>query len=501
MRREEDELYPDFSVLRRIRFPNHPESMKSVDSVTTPIKTRPDSALRTAVITGIIGIILILLILFSQVILAINPYQDAAKQVNYLLAAAPDLETRLDYSNLTLTRLKDKISPALAYAITTQLKPSAEEDLVKALAAEGIPAAEVRTFISLMEGVANETLSLQAELLKQNQAESLKPVLYNIRQDPKSADTTHLNQIYELSPIVLEDMNDLRRRLVSLSNNMRLITDSDQLEPIREAFNGKDPIQTAALGDARAYYYSFNAWKALPEACESLEIQFAGTVTILDDIFTAVNAARLKDRRMGYSLWEPTALWVDSQLLLISFAAVAFLVIAAVSYFGRGPHPAQADTAADAAAAQLESRLSRIIGSAVKPQQAQSPVPEKQPAPPPAQNGHTPAALQRRAVRRSVGANPRFLVLRASGERETKHLSTEKAFRIGTDPRNAVHLEAGDSGYIEIWVRFARAGFFIEVMYSESPVFLNRQPFTGARALHNGDLIQVLDTSLIFFEG
>lgn len=476
--------------------------MKSIDSVTTPIKTHPDSALRTAVITGIIGTILILLIIFSQVILAINPYQDAAKQVNYLLAAAPDLETRLDYSTLTLTRLKDKISPALAYAVTTQLKPSAEEDLVKALAAEGIPVADVRTFISLMEGVANETLSLQADLLKQNQAEGLKPVLYNIRQDPKSADTTHLNQIYELSPIVLEDMNDLRRRLVSLSNNVRLITDSGQLAPIREAFNGKDPIQTAALGDARAYYYSYNAWKDLPEACESLEIQFAGTVTILDDIFTAVNAARLKDRRMGYSLWEPTALWVDSKLLLISFAAAAFLTVAAVSYFGRGPRPARSDTAAvDAAAAQLESRLSRIIGSAVKPPQAQPAAPEKQPAPPPAPNGHTPAALQRRAVRRSVGANPRFLVLHAGGERETKHLSTEKAFRIGTDPRNAVHLEAGDSGYIEIWVRFARAGFFIEVMYSESPVFLNRQTFTGARALHNGDLVQVLDTSMIFFEG
>ncbi len=476
--------------------------MNSVDSVTTPIKTRPDTALRTAVITGILGILLILLIIFSQVILAVNPYQDAAKQVNYLLAAAPDLETRLDYSNLTMTRLKENISPALAYGITTQLKPSAGEDLIKALAAEGIPAADVRTFISLMESVANETLSLQAELLKENQAEGLKPVLYSIRQDPKAADTTHLNQIYELSPIVLEDMNGLRRRLLSLSNNMRLITDSDQLEPIRIALSGKDPIQTTNLGDARSYYYSYNAWKALPEACESLEIQFAGTVTILDDIFTAVNAARLKDRRMGYSLWEPTAIWVDSQLLLISFAAVALLTVATMSYFGRGPHPARPDTAAAAAAAaQLESRLSRIIGSAVKPPQVQPPAPEKQAAPPPAPPEETPAAVQRRAVRRSVGANPRFLVLRAGGERETKHLSTDKAFRIGTDPRNAVHIEAGESGYIEIWVRFARAGFFIEVMYSESPVFLNRQPITGARALHNGDLIQVLDISLIFFEG
>src|SRR5574340_1752755 len=291
-------------------------------------------------------------------------------------------------------------------------------------------------------------------------------------------------------------MNDLRRRLVSLSNNMRLITDSDQLAPIREAFSGKDPIQTTALGDARAYYYSYNAWKALPEACESLEIQFAGTVTILDDIFTAVNAARLKDRRMGYSLWEPTALWVDSHLILIVFTAIAFLVVAAITYFGREPHPVKPD----ATGVQLESRLNRILSSAISPTQPRKPSAEGQPVQSPSQ-GQPQASIQRRITRRGGGANPRFLVLRSSGERETKHLSTEKAFRIGTDPRNAVHIEGSDSGYIEIWVRFARAGFFIEVMYSESPVLLNRQPITGARALHNGDLIQVLDTSMIFFEG
>lgn len=472
--------------------------MNSIDSVTTPLKTRPDTALRTAVITGIIGILLILLIIFSQVILAINPYKDAARQVNYLLAAAPDLETRLDYSNLTLTRLKDKISPALAYGITTQIKPNAEEDLIKALAAEGIAPADVRNFTGLMESVANETLSLHTELLKENQAETLKPVLYKIRQEPAAIDTTRLNQIYEISPVVLEDMNDLRRRLTSLSNSMRLITESSQLEPIEEAFSGKDPLHVSGLGDARSYYYSYNAWKDLPEACESLEIQFAGTVTILDDIFTAVNAARLKDRRMGYSMWEPAALWINTYLLLISIMAVVFLVTAAVSYFGRERRPAQPDDSA----AQLETRLSRILGSAVRPTQPRAATPQGQSGEPSVLAGQPPsAAIQRRPSRRGGGTNPRFLVLRSSGERETKHLSSEKAFRIGTDPRNPVHIENNESGYIEIWVRFARAGFFIEVMYSEPPVLLNRQPFTGARALHNGDLIQVLDVSLIFFEG
>lgn len=472
--------------------------MNSVDSATTPIKPPPDTALHAAVITGIIGILLVLLIIFSQVILAVNPYKDAARQVNYLLAAAPDLETRLDYSNLTMTRLKDKISPALAYGITTQLKPGAEQDLIEAMEKEGIPAADVSTFIELMETTAGGTLSLHDTLLKKNQAETLKPVLYNIRQEPDAVDTARLNQIYEISPIVIEDLNDLRRRLLSLSNNIRLITDNPQFEPINAALGKKGQGHVSDLGDARAYYYTFTVWKELPETCESLEIQFAGTVTILDDILTAVNAARLKDRRMGYSIWEPTALWVDVNLALISLTALSFLAVAAIAYFGRAPRSVQPEPAGD----HLDARLGRILGAAAIPTRPRTPLQDLQTHPASLHEGHTetPPAV-RRSARRSIGANPRLLVLRSTGERETRHLSTEKAFRIGTDPRNAVHIENSDNGYIEIWVRFARAGFFIEVMYCESPVLLNRQPITGARALHNGDLIQVQDVGLIYFEG
>lgn len=472
--------------------------MNSIDSTPPPTKVRPDSSVRTAVICGIIGVLLVLLIVFSQVILAINPYKDAAEQVNYLLQAAPDLETRLDYTNLTLNRLKKQIDPELAYGITTKADPSAEGQLIAALASEGIRATDVRTFTSLLEGIANETLALQTALQKDNQTASLKPILYSIRQEPNEVDTIRLNQIYEVSPTVIENLNDLRRRLLSLSNNMRLITDSTQLSPITESLDEKGPSDFANLGSAQVYLNSYSAWKSLPDACESLEIQFAGTVTILDDIFTAVNAARLKDRRIGYSLWEPTARWVDSNLLLIAIAAAALLITAAVSYFGREKQLPQPDPSE----AQMESRLSRILASAITPTQPRSLTRQTEPVEAAAPSAPmTAVTLQRRTMRSGGGSNPRFVVLRSSGGREIKHLSTEKAFRIGTDPRNQMHIENNENGYIEIWVKFARAGFFIEVMYCESPVLLNRQPFTGARALRNGDLIQVLDVSLIFFEG
>ncbi|MHB1118562.1 MAG: FHA domain-containing protein [Bellilinea sp.] len=461
-------------------------------------RTRPDTAARTAVVFGIAGILLILLIAFSQVILSINPYKEAAEQVNYLLQSAPDLETRLDYSNLTLNRLKNQIDPELASSITTQLEPSAEEKLIAALALEGIRSTDVRTFTGLLDGVAQETLALHAALLKENQAASLKPVLYKIRQEPDSIDTTRLNEIYEVSPIVIENLNELRRRMQSLSNNMRLISDSAQLTSINEVLDGKDPEDFPNLGSAEAYLKSYTAWKSLPSACESLEIQFAGTVTILDNIFTAVNAARLKDRRMGYSMWEPTARWVDSHLILTIATAVVFLITAAIAFYQRKPSTDQSDPTGG----KIESRLGRIVASAMSPTRPRALERETESAAAAAPLEKTPqVVLHRRTTRGWGGSNTRFVVLRSSGGRETKHLSTEKAFRIGSDPRNPVHIENSDKGYIEIWVRFAHAGFFIEVMYSESPVMINRQPFTGARALHNGDLIQVLDVSLIFFEG
>jgi len=466
------------------------------DSTTTPRISRPDTAHRTAIVLGILGLLILVLIIFSQVVLAINPYRQAAEQVTTLLQSAPDLETRLDYASLTPSRLQGMINPMVAESITTDLDPSAEEFLIASLSSSGVRVTEVRTFASMLEDVAQEILALQDVLNETEQAVKLKSVLYRIRQQPDAITTTSLSQVYELTPLMIEDLNAMRRRLLSLSNTMRLITDNAQLEPLTEALGDLATAENTSLGAGQAYINSYNAWKTLPDACDSLEIQFAGTVSILDDIFTAVNAARLQDRRMGYVLWEPTAVWVDSNLTLMVVAAIGFLAAAVIAYSRRQipiAHP-ESDNK------KPEDFLSRIVASGLIPTRPVPPKKQNPVSPPP-----KPASemIPTRPVKRSrpgESVNPRIVVMRADGRRETKPLSIDKAFRIGSDPRNPVHIEDPESGYIEIWVRRARANFFIEVMFSETPVLINRQPFTGARLLHNGDLIQVCSVNLIFFE-
>ena len=454
--------------------------------------------MRAVLACAIPGLLIVVLIVASQLIWSFNPYREATEQVHYLLQTQPDLEARLDYIDLANKRLKDSLGSDLALTITNTLGPAAEEQLIELLAPQGIRSSDVRTFTGLLNNVAVETLALQSELQQKDQAAPLKPLLYQIRQQPEIIDSVRLNQIYTSSPLVIEDLNDLRRRILSISNNVRLLTESAQLGPIAEFLTGPSASDLPADSPIQVYRNSLAVWQDLPRTGESLEIQFASTVSVLDDIFTAVNAARLQDRRWGYSQVEPAALWINANVAIAAPLA-ALLLMAAVYLLWRN-RPAQLlepgtggqavpwQVSRLAASLHITKPLARVRNAAsdrtTVPLNLTSPTPAK----------------RRTASAAGESANPRFLVLWPNGERETLPLSTDKAFRIGSDPRNPVFIDNREAGYIEIWVRGARASFFIEVMFSEQPVLLNREPITGARTLNEGDLIQILDVSLLYFE-
>ncbi|MHB0987977.1 MAG: FHA domain-containing protein [Bellilinea sp.] len=471
--------------------------MNATESAETTLATHPAAAARAALVCGILGIILVAIIIGAQLVWAFNPYQDATDQVNFLLQTQPDLEVRLDYIELARTRLQAYLDMEAAYAVA-DVGPAAEEQLVEVLAAEGIRSTDVRTFTNLLKNAAVELIALQAELQQPEMAAPLKPLFYQIRQQAQVSDSEHLNQIQELSPKVLEDLNDLRRRMQSISTYLRQITESSHLERIAEVLipGGATPLPSDS--DAWVYLTAYAAWKGMPKASESLEIQFAGTVSILEDIFTAVNTARVQDRRWGFSTWEPAAVWVNTHLGVTIAVAAALLLAAAGLWLrsrmdwiraGQSPNQRIQRIMANLALALRQTRPTSNLPGAGSNQGGE-------PAPP---------ILAQPARRRTLNKegesiNPRLLVLWPNGERENHPLATDMAFRIGTDPRNPVFIDNRDAGYIEIWVRGARAGFFLEVMFCESPVMLNRFPVSGARALHDGDLIQVLDVSLIYSE-
>jgi hypothetical protein len=455
-------------------------------------------ALRAALVCGISGLLIVVLIVASQLIWSFNPYREATEQVHYLLQTQPDLESRLDYIDLANKRLQDSLGSDLALTISNALGTAAEEQLIEILAPQGIRSSDVRTFTGLLDNVAVEILALQAELQQEDLAAPLKPLLYQIRQQPEIIDSVRLNQIYTTSPLVIEDLNDLRRRILSISNNVRLLNESAQLGPIAKILTSASAAKQPADSPIEVYRNSLSVWQGVPRVGESLEIQFASTVAVLDDIFTAVNAARLQDRRWGYSQVEPIALWINAHIGLAAPLAALFLMAAVYLFWRNRPAPLQVPGKGEQAAPWQVSRLAATLHITRPLTRQRNAASDRTTVPLNLPSG-TPAK-RRTASAAGEGANPRFLVLWPNGERETIPLSTDKAFRIGSDPRNPVFIDNREAGYIEIWVRGARASFFIEVMFSEQPVLLNREPITGARTLNEGDLIQVLDVSLLYFE-
>jgi len=455
-------------------------------------------ALRGALVCGILGILIVVLMIAAQLVWSFNPYREATAQVNYLLQTQPDLETRLDYVNLASDRLQNSLDKDLALTITNTLGPAAEDQMIEYLASQGVRSSDVRTFTSLLNNVAVETLALEAELQQEDPAVPLKPLLYQIRQQPEIIDSVRLNQIYTSSPLVIEDLNDLRRRILSISNNMRLISESAQLSPIADTLTSETASVQPAGSPLAVYAASYSLWQAIPKAGESLEIQFASTVAVLDEIFTAVNAARLQDRRWGYSQLEPAAIWINAHWGIGAAAAILMLLLAAIIGWRYRPVTDNLHSEQTPAIYWQLARLASALRIPLSSTRQRSASADRLTTPLNLTGGA--AAKRRTASAAGTNANPRFLVLKPNGERETLPLTTDKAFRIGSDPRNPVFIDNREAGYIEIWVRGARASFFIEVMFSEQPVLLNREPITGARTLNEGDLIQVLDYSLLYFE-
>jgi hypothetical protein len=279
---------------------------------------------------------------------------------------------------------------------------------------------------------------------------------------------------------------------------MRLISDSVQLSPIAEILTSESATVQPETSPIVVYAASYSLWQPIPQTGESLEIQFASTVAVLDDIFTAVNAARLQDRRWGYSQIEPAAIWINTHWGIAAVAAFLLLLLAFIISWRYRPVSVNLQEGQISMVSRQLTRLAYALRIPLSAPRQRSASADRLTSP---LNLAGSAAPKRRTTSASgTNANPRFLVLKPDGERETLPLTTDKAFRIGSDPRNPVFIDNREAGYIEIWVRGARASFFIEVMFSEQPVLLNREPITGARTLNEGDLIQVLDYSLLYFE-
>lgn len=436
-------------------------------------------------LTGGGAILLLVLMSSAQLVLLLNPYQRAGEQVKFLLETQPGFESGLDATAIAAAALKNQLATHSAAAITRSDDPAVDQALITILTQAGIRRVDAVEFSGLAKSLGNEILLLSAALQRDTASAELANLLNAARQ-PGDIDSTVLSALYFRLPTALEQINDLRLHMKAIANGIRLIDENPQFQPILaeldEVITSPDPLIAPPVIN---YAVAFYSWRKLAVSCESLEIQFSGDALILNEMYAAVSQAQLQANRLGYKQVESIAKWVHRHIPLMGSISATLLLISAYLLFWKVQLPRSARPARQPTW-QFVSRKSKPAPRRFF-SQAISFV--RQLWPPKAIK--LPPAFRRKRI-------PALQIARAGGVKIVKILRGVRSYPIGGDPNNPVQISTPGQNFIEVWIRPAKVGFYIEVTFSDSPVLLNHQPINGARRLSSGDVIQILDFNLIF---
>lgn len=197
----------------------------------------------------------------------------------------------------------------------------------------------------------------------------------------------------------------------------------------------------------------------------------------------------------GFSFWLKTAAWIHRYQTGLLALSAGMLAVSLLLLFGKPlPH--------NLSLSLLVSRLNVLSQSGRKPIER-----GKADQSFAAQSNWLVKGLARRAparplrlARRGSIRRPHLLIPVSGESLLEKPLPGDGILRIGNDPSFPVKIPLSGAEYIELWIRKARKGYFLEVMFSDTAVLVNQQPVLSARTLNDGDSIQIHDTVLIFRE-
>jgi hypothetical protein len=197
----------------------------------------------------------------------------------------------------------------------------------------------------------------------------------------------------------------------------------------------------------------------------------------------------------GFSFWLKAAAWIHHYRAGPLILSAGMLVMSLLLLFGK-PLPNKLNLS------HLVSRLNVPGQSSRKPIE-----PGKAEQSFAAQSNWLVKGLAHRAPARPLRISRRgsiqrpHLLIPVSGKSPLeKPLPADGILRVGNDPSFPVKIPLSGAEYIELWIRKARKGYFLEVMFSDTPVLVNQQPVRSTRTLNDGDSIQVHDTVLVFRE-
>ncbi|MFZ6018138.1 MAG: hypothetical protein ACOYXO_00895, partial [Chloroflexota bacterium] len=420
---------------------------------------------------------------FAELGLSLNPYQPVTDQVRALIASQPDFENRLK----RLDDFKASILPPAAVqsaaAILSRHNP---ENAALTLPTQTSPApnAEQDSPSQPLIATARAILTLQKALETPSSAQHLAVGLGFLQKDDVLLNLQAIEQIYRQTPALLSQLYEIRRSNLALLRQINALSGEIWI-------SGTAVFSSTPTEDENHPNPLPGEWRELSRTGQSLEIQLANTTYLLNQVLHEIEPVYRQDQVWGFSLWLKAAAWIRRSQSAIFTLSAGLIAAALLLFFWKS-------LSINLNPRRLASRLTNgakrtAQGETGQLFSAQSNWLVK---------GLTrrPAAKPLRMSRRGSIQRPRLLIPVSGNSRIEKPLPGDGIVRIGNDPAFPVKIPLSGSEYIELWIRKARKGYYLEIMFSDIPVLLNQQPVLSSRALNDGDSIQIHDTTLLFKE-
>ncbi|GAP11985.1 hypothetical protein BECAL_03185 [Bellilinea caldifistulae] len=420
----------------------------------------------------------------ASLALSLNPYLPVIERVSGLLASQPGFEDKL----AALEQFKTTLLPA-------DLVQSVSEQLI--LPEESTPGLSDPTPEQLqtntpdrqqLSAIAHSILTLQKSFEIPLNTPQLAVWLRQLNSEDALLRLQAVEGIYRNTPAVLRRLYDVRRANLTLIRQINSLTGDNGLN----AFTLKQPISSPVSSLPDSTYISLIR---LSRACQSVEIQLANTTYLLNQIFQEIEPVYRQDLLWGFSIWLKAAGWIWQQRMTLLILSLGLLVCSGLLLFWQS--------------LSKNLRPGSLLVRFGFPRETPRPHAESRKA------GHSFAAQSNWLVNdlaRRHGGKPLQISRRGSIQRPhllipvsgkapiEKPLPADGIVRIGNDPAFPVKIPLSGAEYIELWIRKARKGYYLEVMFSDIPVLINQEPVKSARTLNDGDTIQIHDSLLVFRE-
>ncbi len=458
-------------------------------------KTAATRTQRLCLWTAGLAVALVSILLLSSLILSLNPYQPLYDYIAQMVRSQPDLEDGLDYAALANTYLEDSLDIENARILADWYDSASETEIHTLAQAYGDQSGAVASAIRLSSSLAYEIKHTQKSLAVTKSNPALAEQISAIRSQPENIQPEQLIAIWHDSKDMVQWINSLRAQIRTLSTEASpVIDDSRVAMAVQFLAQAPMPVEEGNLQAVQALTEGYASWQSLGQQCQSLEIQFANTVSVLSNLYQTIDSAYRIDKMWGYSFWASAALFVRRNTSWLLAIAAGLLVFSWVGLSGtklrfKSLKPAKISR-------KMRTFSTRYLENPAPGGRGQTFLQdsrafvERLVEPPKTRSG----------VRKGRLRLAQMVVVEPNGRREEISLPANGTFRIGNDASFQIYVPQSGAAYVEIWVRRAHAGYFLEVMFSDTPVRVNSKLFQGACALKHGDLIEIGDTSIIYLE-